>query len=190
MEEQKSNKSLIILVIVLGVFALGLVGYLVYFLRWQQEEETSPLPQPVQTTVIPTATPKEESDLSETITKTFITTTTDASGEPQDIGLASFALDQEPLMVVAEINTEISPSNFEARWTYLDAAGPLNFYTELPKETLSGKYLTSSLMLNQLTSDIKTFQSIENTYPTGNYKVDWYVTGKKVTTTNFVVSGQ
>ncbi len=185
MEQQKSNKSLIILVIVLGVFILGLVGYLVYYLGKQRGEEISPTSTPVQT-----STPNEESDLSKTIIKTFITTTTDAGGEPQDIGLGSFALDQEPLMAVAEIDTEISPSNFEARWAYLDAAGPLNFYTELPKETLSGKYLTSSLMLNQLSSDIKTFQSVENTYPTGNYKVDWYVTGKKVATTNFVVSGQ
>ncbi len=67
MEEQKSNKSLIVIIIVSVLIILGLVGYIVYgFMDWN---ETKPTTTPTATST-PTAAPTATMTLTPTVTPT------------------------------------------------------------------------------------------------------------------------
>lgn len=187
MEQQKSNKTLILIIVAIVIFLLiiGLVIYFVYFLTKRSFENLSqPTSPPVQKVESPTPA------LSESITNTFITTVISETGEPEDIGLASFAFDMEPLTVVAELSTNAPAQNFEAKWFYLGATPGINFYSQQPTQSPSGKYLTTSLHFAQLAGDIINYQPMSNTFPLGEYRLDWYADSQKITSTTFTVLGQ
>lgn len=180
MEQPKYRIDLIILTILAIIVIIGLIIYMIII---SLEKPAEPITTPDQVTESPTKTPND------LILKTFITTVY-IGGEPEDINLASFAQDQEPLLAAAQIDPLETNILFQAKWYYLEAGPELNFYDEEPQKSPSSQFIISSLRFNQLDEKIQKYQTLPNTFPTGKYRIDWLADNQKITHTEFFVSGQ